>query len=150
MVGLQRLPSTRPERLPRMADFARWGTALEPALGWEPGGFLRAYRANRGEANDVVLDRSPIAGLILELVAERGEWRGLPKELLNVLKERGRRGVRATGLAAHSGGSCSRRAGGGAEPASGGRGVREAAPDPVGAAPAPVRPPPASGRSRCR
>jgi hypothetical protein len=34
------------ERLPRMADFAVWATACEPAL-WPAGTFARAYAANR-------------------------------------------------------------------------------------------------------
>jgi len=37
VVGLQRLPRTRLERLPRMADFALWGTACEQM----PGAFTR-------------------------------------------------------------------------------------------------------------
>jgi len=32
--ALREVGSVRPERLPRMADFAKWVTAAEPALGW--------------------------------------------------------------------------------------------------------------------
>jgi hypothetical protein len=39
--GLKRLPETRPEKLPRMADFARWATACETAL-WPAGTFWPA------------------------------------------------------------------------------------------------------------
>ena len=42
--GLWRLPDTRLEKLPRMADFALWVTACEGAL-WEHGTFAAAYRA---------------------------------------------------------------------------------------------------------
>src|SRR5262249_14110992 len=32
------------ERLPRLADFAVWITAAEPALGWQKGRFMEAYK----------------------------------------------------------------------------------------------------------
>ena len=34
--GLRKLPSVRRDWLPRMADFALWGCAVAPALGWTP------------------------------------------------------------------------------------------------------------------
>src|SRR5262249_37397344 len=40
--GLKRLPETRLEKLPRMADFALWATACETAL-WAAGAFWAAY-----------------------------------------------------------------------------------------------------------
>ena len=43
--GLKRFPEIRPPDLPRMADFAHWVIACEPAL-WKDGDFLRAYNAN--------------------------------------------------------------------------------------------------------
>jgi hypothetical protein len=94
-LGLRRLPAAGAERLPRMADFARWGIAVEPALGWEPGGFLRAYQENRGEAIRLVLDISPLADPIRELVAEGGEWTGTCKELLPLLAARAGDAARA-------------------------------------------------------
>ena len=51
-------------RLPRMADFARWVTAAEPALGWESGSFVRAYTMNREGANELTLEASPVAAAI--------------------------------------------------------------------------------------
>jgi hypothetical protein len=44
--GLNRLPETRLEKLPRMADFALWATACETAL-WSAGTFWSAYCGNR-------------------------------------------------------------------------------------------------------
>src|SRR4029453_3152660 len=38
--ALRALPGVRLARPPPMADFARWGVAAEPTLGWEPGSFL--------------------------------------------------------------------------------------------------------------
>ena len=45
--GLQRLPDVQLERKPRMADFAKWGAAVEPACPWPEGTFLEAYVRNR-------------------------------------------------------------------------------------------------------
>jgi hypothetical protein len=41
-MALARRSSVELASLPRMADFARWVTAAEPALGWRPGAFLRS------------------------------------------------------------------------------------------------------------
>ena len=49
-------------RLPRMADFALWAMACEPAL-WPAGTFARAYAANRTAAIEGVIDSDPIARL---------------------------------------------------------------------------------------
>jgi hypothetical protein len=45
-LGLKQLPHVKLARLPRMADFAKWATACEPAL-WKSGTFITAYDANR-------------------------------------------------------------------------------------------------------
>src|SRR5262249_15827356 len=58
--GLKRLPETRLEKLPRMADFALWATACEIAL-WSAGTFWAAYCGNRDEAVEGVIDADPIA-----------------------------------------------------------------------------------------
>jgi len=43
--ALRRVKKVKLDRLPRMADFAEWATAAEPALGWEQGTFMLAYDA---------------------------------------------------------------------------------------------------------
>lgn len=86
--GLRRLPEIPAGPLPRMADFAQWGSAVEPALGWEPGSFLAAYRENRREASRLALESSPLAGPIRDLVERGGAWTGICKELLPLLAER--------------------------------------------------------------
>jgi hypothetical protein len=61
--GLKRLPETRLEKLPRMADFALWATACETAL-WPAGTFWLAYCGNRDEAVEGVIDApAALAGL---------------------------------------------------------------------------------------
>src|SRR5436190_1120011 len=45
--ALRNEATTRLASRPRMADFAEWVSAAEPALGWPPGAFLSAYDDNR-------------------------------------------------------------------------------------------------------
>src|SRR5882762_6326415 len=45
--ALRRSPGIEVPKLPRMADFAAWVCAAEPALGLEEGSFLEEYRQNR-------------------------------------------------------------------------------------------------------
>ena len=69
-VGLKRLPETRLEKLPRMADFALWATACEPAL-WPKGTFGAAYCGNLDEAVEGVIDADPIATAVRAFMAAR-------------------------------------------------------------------------------
>lgn len=48
--GLRNIENVKLERLPRMADFAKWVTACEEVLPWPAGGFMEAYMGNRAEA----------------------------------------------------------------------------------------------------
>ena len=84
--GLKNLPTTRLESCPRMADFATWIVACEPALGWRAGTFLKAYERNRSEANAVSLDASIIGEPILQ-IASGGGFVGTATELLEKLDE---------------------------------------------------------------
>jgi hypothetical protein len=106
--GLRNYPNTRLERLPRMADFAKWNVAAEPATGWKQGLFLRAYTANRANANDLTLDATliwpvlktlplPISATATELLKQlderadertmrRRKWPQLPKTLSDELR----------------------------------------------------------------
>ncbi len=73
--------------VPRMADFARWVTAAEPALGWEPGAFVASYYRNRGAAHEMALEADPLAGAVIELLRGRTEWVGTPSALLQLLSD---------------------------------------------------------------
>jgi hypothetical protein len=84
--GLKRLPETRLEKLPRMADFALWATACETAL-WPAGTFWSAYCGNRDEAVEGVIDADPIAAAVRAVMATRTEWTGTASELLGALAE---------------------------------------------------------------
>ena len=84
--GLKALPGVRPPRLPRMADFAKWGMACEGAF-WEEGTFEKAYRANRIFSVEETLASDQVAMAVRTLMDGRTEWNGLTKELLVALNE---------------------------------------------------------------
>ena len=74
------------ERKPRMADFAKWAVAAEPALGLTEGQFINAYTGNREVASAISLDVSP-AKEIREWVQGNNisHWSGKTSELLSEL-----------------------------------------------------------------
>jgi hypothetical protein len=82
--ALARRPSTRLERPPRMADFATWAVAAEPALGWPHGAFLRAYAGNRASVHELALEASSV-GPPVRVLLSTGDWQGTPTELLGRL-----------------------------------------------------------------
>ncbi len=69
--------------LPRMADFAHWIVAAEPALGWPDGAFMAAYAANRESANEITLEASPVA---IALRTLKQDFTGTATELLAALE----------------------------------------------------------------
>jgi len=84
--GIRRLPETRLEKLPRMADFAVWGSACETAL-WPAGTFSSAYCGNREEAVEGVIDADPVAAGVRAVMSTRTEWTGTAADLLGALAE---------------------------------------------------------------
>ena len=79
-------PSTRLEKLPRMADFALWATACETAL-WPAGTFWSAYCGNRDEAVEGVIDADPVAAAVRAVMVTRTVWTGTASDLLGALAE---------------------------------------------------------------
>lgn len=86
VTALDRVGSVKLERLPRMADFAQWVAAAEPALGWEPGSFMKSYAGNRGEVHELAVEGSVLGG-VLQAVATDG-FEGTAAELLALLAAR--------------------------------------------------------------
>lgn len=70
--------------LPRMADFARWGAAAAPALGWKEENFMSSYQRNLQHAIEVTLDSNLVASAVRDLVGatEGKRWEGTASELL--------------------------------------------------------------------
>ena len=84
--GLRKLPDTRLDKLPRMADFALWATACESAI-WPAGTFQAAYDGNRDDAVDSVIEADPVAAAIRSLMEKRTVWTGTSTNLVDVLEE---------------------------------------------------------------
>jgi hypothetical protein len=83
--GLKRLPHVRLKRLPRMADFAVWIAACEPAL-WEAGTFADAYESNRDAAVATTIEADLVAAALSALMDTRDTcWAGTATELLAAL-----------------------------------------------------------------
>jgi len=71
--------------LPRMADFALVGVALERLHGYPVGSFLKAYKANMSEAVETSLEASPVAETIKKFMLLRQNWEGTTATLLSEL-----------------------------------------------------------------
>ncbi len=93
--GLRNLPGISCTRLPRMADFALWGCAVAPPLGWNADAFLAAYETNREAASDHALEASLVAPVLLEFMEKQPRaWEGTAGELLDLLNERAKEAAR--------------------------------------------------------
>ncbi len=79
--ALANIDGTRPNRLPRMADLARWVTAAEPAMGWPSGSFIDALASNRKQAAASALDGS-LVGRYIAALSEAGGFTGTTTDLL--------------------------------------------------------------------
>ena len=74
------------DSMPRMADFARWGCAISEALGYTQDDFMVAYRQKITESNEDAIDATPVAGLIIELMADIPRWEGTASNLYDALR----------------------------------------------------------------
>jgi hypothetical protein len=86
-LGLRNLSQVRLDKAPRMADFAQWALACEPAFGVPEGTFLAAYNANRDNANQTAVETSVIGPYVLMLNQQDSDWQGTMTELLAKLSE---------------------------------------------------------------
>jgi hypothetical protein len=85
--ALKNFSSVRLPSLPRMADFAKWVTAAESALGWPEGTFLKDYLEGQADSNEVALEAYAIVEPLRQLMANQDQWEGKPSELLEKLSE---------------------------------------------------------------
>jgi len=83
--GLRSLPTTRLDKLPRLADLARWVTACEGDL-WPQGTFVAAYANNRAEAAEKLIETDVVATAVQALMAKRATWSGTATELDTTLR----------------------------------------------------------------
>ncbi|MGO9399741.1 MAG: ATP-binding protein [Xanthobacteraceae bacterium] len=98
--ALRNLDKVRLERMPRMADLAKWITAAEPALGWESGRFLTVYRENRRDVIETSFEADAVAVAIRDfIIADRPDgWTGTATELLSALNVCVNEGIRKSKL----------------------------------------------------
>ena len=78
--ALKNIPDVKLAELPRMADFAKFATAAEPAFGWSDGAFMDAYIKNRDLGREIVLEADSVAQAILNW--NPASWYGSATELL--------------------------------------------------------------------
>lgn len=83
--GLRNRDVVRLDRLPRMADFAKWAISCEPVM-WQSGTFLAAYDQNRSDAREITLDADPVGHAIVEMMKTREQWSGTAADLLTSLE----------------------------------------------------------------
>jgi len=84
VVALRNHASVKLPASPRMADFAAWAVAAEPAHTKEPI-FLTAYQGNRAGLHQVAIEASVIGPAILQLIERNSTWEGVVAELLEAL-----------------------------------------------------------------
>jgi hypothetical protein len=86
--ALANIGSVRLTERPRMADFAKWVTAAEPALGWPDGGFMDSYAANREHADRATVEGNPVALAIVKLLKDEIHWSGTMTDLKTTLRNK--------------------------------------------------------------
>lgn len=87
---LNQLPNVNEVPAPRMADFAKFGIAVERGLGWTEQSFMEAFGQNQRDQMTVSLGDDPVAKAIRKLVStlEEGETHTeTPTSLLATLQE---------------------------------------------------------------
>lgn len=73
------------DKLPRMADFAYLGEAMNWVLGGEEDAFLEGYISHRREATRRTIDASPVAAACIRYIEAGKEFAGTVGKLLNEL-----------------------------------------------------------------
>ena len=79
--------SVKLKKLPRMADFAKWGYAIAEALGSYGKQFLEDYESDETERTHETVDANPVATAILTFMENKEQWEGSPRDLLLELEE---------------------------------------------------------------
>ncbi len=82
-VALRNLPEVQTDRLPRMADFAKFAIAAEPAMGVPAGTFLECFLRNRESIDDIALESTPLAAALQTLIRNTSDrqWSGTATQL---------------------------------------------------------------------
>lgn len=78
-------PVTKLGKLPRMADFARWGYSIAEASGFSGEAFIQAYSNNIEVQHDEAIEANPVAQTIIEFMRGYTVWEGTPAQLYSLL-----------------------------------------------------------------
>lgn len=78
-------PTVKLDKLPRMADFARWGFAIGEALGGYGEKFLNEYNTNQQYQNTEIINSDVVATLLIAFMRDKAEWTGMVSHLFNEL-----------------------------------------------------------------
>lgn len=73
------------ERLPRMADFAKWGYAIAEALGYGGDRFMKIYEKNQNELLENMVSEDAVITVLIEMLKKRHYFKGKVTELLSTL-----------------------------------------------------------------
>lgn len=80
-------PTVKLDKLPRMADFARWGYAIAEAMGKSGQVFIDEYTCNQEYQNTELLNSNLVAMLLIEFMENIPEWSGRVSDLYNELAD---------------------------------------------------------------
>lgn len=84
--ALRRVGKTSLEKMPRLADFAIWVQAAEPALPWKRGKFQRVFERNRSLVIKDSLDSDIVGTAIVRYFGPGKKFKGNASELKNFLE----------------------------------------------------------------
>jgi hypothetical protein len=83
--ALQIYPTLDLPKLPRLADFARYGYAIAEAAGFGGDKFLQAYFKNIDGMHDAAIEANPLAQVVVEFMKDKSKWTGTAAKLLGLL-----------------------------------------------------------------
>lgn len=81
-------PSLKVDNLPRMADFALWGTAISKALGKRQSTFIRAYESQIHAQEEEILSSEPVADMVKLVMEGKESWEGTASQFIKEVKDR--------------------------------------------------------------
>lgn len=84
--GMKGFDTAKVERSPRMAEFARFVTAAETAMGFEPGQTMAAYERTQKRTAFALVDDSPLATAIVERLQSE-QVKGTAREIRELIGE---------------------------------------------------------------
>lgn len=93
--GLKQLPQAHVPDLPRLADFALLGTAIEEAF-TAAGAFLAAFNCSQAVATDATVEANPVVVAIAAFMEDRDSWDGTTAQLWRELQTRDQSEARPT------------------------------------------------------